>query len=219
MRVIGRKGTDRLTLSEVGAEAGYSRGLPAHLIGNKEGLLLRVTERYLGHIMGRSHFALPEWEPGQGLERLRSVIRAWIAAGARLPGFFRTYQILSGEAVRAEPTSMAVALRKQIRQMNSRTRTNLARYLREGRKHGELAAGVGPDHAAMLIISTLSGLLAFRVLDPHACNLRRVTDRYLGELLAQLRPQSVVRSDDAAGRHRFIACPVAAATPMNARME
>lgn len=187
MHVIGRKGTDRLTLSEVGTEAGYSRGLPAHLFGNKEGLLLRVVDRYLSYVPGRTHFALPDWEPGRGLERLRVIIQGWIGTGVRHPEYFRTYLILSGEAAREGPTGMGVALRAQICAMNHRTRTELARYLRQGRKHGEIAASVDPQHAALLIMSTLSGLLAFWVLDPQAFSLRRAASRCLDDLLARLR--------------------------------
>lgn len=187
MHVIGRKGTDRLTLSEVGTEAGYSRGLPAHLFGNKEGLLLRVLDRYLSYVPGRTHFALSDWEPGRGLERLRVIIQGWIGTGVRHPEYFRTYLILSGEAAREGPTGMGVALRAQICAMNHRTRTELARYLRQGRKHGEIAASVDPQHAALLIMSTLSGLLAFWVLDPQAFSLRRAASRCLDDLLARLR--------------------------------
>ena len=187
MHVIGRKGTDRLTLSEVGAEAGYSRGLPAHLFGNKEGLLLRVVDRYLSYVPGRTHFALPDWEPGRGLERLRVIIQGWIGTGVRHPEYFRTYLILSGEAAREGPTGMGVALRAQICAMNHRTRTELARYLRQGRKHGEIAASADPQHAALLIMSTLSGLLAFWVLDPQAFSLRGAASRCLDDLLARLR--------------------------------
>lgn len=186
MRVIGRKGTDRLTLSEVGAEAGYSRGLPAHLFGNKEGLLLRVVERYMSHIMGRTHFSLPDWESGKGLKQLRTIIQTWTATGVRFPEYYRTYVILSGEAVRQESNRMGVTLRARIRQMNSRTREELGRYLGQGRKHGELAQDVDPDHAAMLIMSTLSGLLSFWVLDPKAFDLRKATDRCLEDLLERL---------------------------------
>lgn len=186
MRVIGRKGTDRLTLSEVGAEAGYSRGLPAHLFGNKEGLLLRVVERYMSYIMGRTHISLPDWEPGKGLKRLRAIIHTWTATGVRFPEYYRTYVILSGEAVREESTRMSVTLRARIRRMNSQTREELGRYLRQGKKHGEVAADVDPDHEAMLIMSTLLGLLAFWVLDPKAFNLRRATDRCLEDLLERL---------------------------------
>ena len=184
MRVIVRKGTDRLTLSEVGAEAGYSRGLPAHLFGNKEGLLLRVVERYMSYVVGRTHFALPDWERGQGMKQLRTIIHTWIETGVRFPEYFRTYLILSGEAAREESTRMGVTLRARIRKMNSRTREELVRYLGQGKKHGDVAASVDPEHAAMLIISTLSGLLALWVLDPRALDLRKVADRCLEDLLA-----------------------------------
>ena len=187
MRVIGRKGTDRLTLSEVGAEAGYSRGLPAHLFGNKEGLLLRVVDRYTSNILGRTHFALPDWERGRGLKQLRAVIRTWIETGVRFPEYFQTYLILSGEAAREESSRMGAALRARIRAMNSQTREELARFLKQGKKRDEVAAGDDPHHAAMLITSTLSGLLTFWVLDPGTFNLRKVTDRCLADLLAQLQ--------------------------------
>lgn len=186
MQVIGRKGTDRLTLAEVGIEAGYSRGLPAHLFGNKEGLLLRVVERYMSYIMGDTHFALPDWEPGRGLKQLRTIIHTWIDTGVRFPEYFRTYLILSGEAVREESTRMGVTLRARIRKMNSRTREELARYLEQGRKRGELAADVDTAHAAMLIMSSLWGLLAFWVPDPKAFDLRKVADRCLEDLLEPL---------------------------------
>lgn len=187
MRVIGRKGTDRLTLSEVGAEAGYSRGLPAHLFGNKEGLLLSVVERFISyHMMGHTHFALPDWEPGQGLKRLRTIIHTWTTTGVRFPEYYRTYLILSGEAAREESARMSVALRTRIRNINSRTREELGRYLRQGKKHGEVAADVDPDHEAMLMMGTLLGLLAFWVLDPNAFNLRKVADRSLEDLLTRL---------------------------------
>lgn len=194
MRVIGRKGTDRLTLSEVGAEAGYSRGLPAHLFGNKEGLLLRVVERYMSYIMGDTHFALPDWQPGQGLKRLRTIIRTWTATGVRFPEYYRTYVILSGEAVREESSKIGGALRARIRRINRRTRQELARYLEQGKRLGEVAGDLDPDHAAMLIMSTLSGLLTFWVLDPKASDLRKVTDRCLEDLLAPLeRKQRATR--------------------------
>lgn len=193
MRVIGRKGTDRLTLSEVGAEAGYSRGLPAHLFGNKEGLLLRVVERYMSYIIGRTHFALPDWEAGQGLQRLHRIIHTWVAIGVRLPEYFRTYLILSGEAAREEPTKMSLALRARIRKMNNRMREELARYLGQGKRHNEVDASVDPDHASMLLMSTLSGLLAFWVLDDNAFDLRKVTDRCLDDLLAPMEPKKVSR--------------------------
>ena len=186
MRVIGRKGTDRLTLSEVGAEAGYSRGLPAHLFGNKEGLLLRVVERYMNYVVGHTYFALPDWEPGQGLKRLRTTIHTWMETGVRFPEYFRTYLILSGEAVREESTTMSVALRARIRKMNSQTREELGRYLRQGKKYGEVAADVDPDHEAMRMMGTLLGLLAFWVIDPKAFNLLKVADRCLEDLLTRL---------------------------------
>jgi len=188
IRLIGRKGTDRLTLSEVGAEAGYSRGLPAHLFGNKEGLLLCVVARFMSyHMKGHIHFALPDdWEPGQGLKRLRTIIHTWTATGVRLPEYYRTYLILSGEAVREESSGMSVALRTRIRSLNTRTREELERYLKQGKQHGDLAADVDPDHEAMLLMSTLWGLLANWMLDPKAFDLRKVTDRCVEDQLARL---------------------------------
>lgn len=197
MRVIGRKGTDRLTLSEVGAEAGYSRGLPAHLFGSKEGLLLHVVERYMNYVVGNTHFALPDWEPGQGLKQLRTTIHTWVETGVRFPEYFRTYLILSGEAVREESTTMSATLRARIRKMNSRTREELERYLRQGKQRGEVATDIDPAYEAMLMMSTLLGLLSFWVLDPDAFNLRKIADRCLEDLLTRLelkkpRPRKTV---------------------------
>ena len=181
------KGYSGTSLDEVVKRTGGSKASVYKYFGNKEGLLLRVLDRYLSYVPGRTHFALPDWEPGRGLERLRVIIQGWIGTGVRHPEYFRTYLILSGEAAREGPTGMGVALRAQICAMNHRTRTELARYLRQGRKHGEIAASVDPQHAALLIMSTLSGLLAFWVLDPQAFSLRRAASRCLDDLLARLR--------------------------------
>ena len=39
LAIVARRGTVRMTLAEVGEAAGYSRGLPAHHIGSKAGLV------------------------------------------------------------------------------------------------------------------------------------------------------------------------------------
>jgi len=46
MALVSEKGVAGMTLNEAGERAGYSRGLPAHHYGNKEGLLVAADRAY-----------------------------------------------------------------------------------------------------------------------------------------------------------------------------
>src|SRR5690349_12121056 len=56
VRIVAQHGLERFTLADVGEAAGYSRGLPAHYFGSKEGLVGALA----AHIVG---------DFGRGLQR------------------------------------------------------------------------------------------------------------------------------------------------------
>ncbi|GEM_PF-455114 len=179
MRVIGRKGTVRMTLAEVGAEAGYSRGLPAHLFGSKDGLLIRVVESL---IETRTPYVLPAWEPGRGIDGLIDTVGHWIDATVIYPEYFRTFQILIGEASCEDPENMRDELRVLIRRMDSATQERLAEYLKEGKSHGEIRRNIDPAAYAFIIVGGLRGIISQWILNPGAFDLKRVGRLYLAEV-------------------------------------
>jgi len=186
MRVIGRKGTVRLTLAEVGTEAGYSRGLPAHLFGNKDGLLLRVVDEFINQ---HSQFELPGWTPGGGLKALRTTIHRWTQFGVLHPEYFRTYEILTGEALCEDLGDMSAEFRQGIREINRKLHKRLKHLLDGGKAAGEISEDVDTTYTALLITSTLRGLIAQWVIDSKAVDLVSAGDRFASELAASLKPR------------------------------
>src|ERR1700734_3541086 len=69
-RIVAEQGLERFTLAEVGEAAGYSRSLPAHYFGSKEGLVGALATEIVNGF-GRSA-ARTEKHPA-GLERLLGV--------------------------------------------------------------------------------------------------------------------------------------------------
>jgi AcrR family transcriptional regulator len=185
IRVIGKKGTARLTLAEVGIEAGYSRGLPTHLFGSKERLLLRVVDSFINL---RSQFVLPDWEKAKGLKVLRTTIHRWAEVGQAHPEYFRTFQILTGEAACEKSVDISADLRLHIHQLNRLVRERIHHFLKQARAEACIAANVDPGYTALVIVSTLRGLIAQWVLDPESIDLAAVTDRYMADVIKRLQP-------------------------------
>jgi AcrR family transcriptional regulator len=48
VRLVAEQGLERITLADVGAAAGYSRGLPAHYFGSKAGLVVALAGQLIG---------------------------------------------------------------------------------------------------------------------------------------------------------------------------
>src|SRR5215213_5887599 len=67
LHIVAERGTDGMTLAEVGEAAGYSRGLPAHYFGSKDGLVDALAE-YL--VMGYRRRFGEAHELRQGLEAI-----------------------------------------------------------------------------------------------------------------------------------------------------
>ena len=186
IRVIGRKGTVGLTLAEVGAKAGYSRGLAAHLFGNKEKLLLRVVETFI--VTTRGQLVLPEFIEGGSLSALIEALRQWITVGVRRPQYYRTFEILTGEAACEDVADISVKMRARIREINRSVREQLARLLQQGQAAGEIRMEIDTDYTALVILSTMRGLIAQWVLDPESVNLVSICNRFLQDLARELRP-------------------------------
>src|SRR5258706_15864354 len=71
LRIVAEQGLERFTLAEVGEAAGYSRGLPAHYFGSKEGLVGKLA----AHIVGGFGRGLVRAEKHEaGLERLLGTV-------------------------------------------------------------------------------------------------------------------------------------------------
>jgi AcrR family transcriptional regulator len=54
IRLVGEKGLGALTLADAGAAAGYSRALPAHYFGSRDGLVAALVDRVMRQFVARA---------------------------------------------------------------------------------------------------------------------------------------------------------------------
>jgi AcrR family transcriptional regulator len=163
-QIVARKGWVGMTLSEVGEEAGYSRGLATHHFGNKAGLL-----RALAAFVNSSFMALVEarsasWRPG--MHALKNFVSVYLA---RPDGDWvntRALLALMSEAVTQDSETVQV-----LAEYNLSVQKHLAGYIREGIDQGEIRPEVDPMAGALLILGTLRGLMLQVLLDPASADL------------------------------------------------
>lgn len=179
INVISSKGTVRMTLAEVGTMAGYSRGLPAHLFGSKENLLIRVVESF---IENRWSCMLPNFEPGRGADGIFESIKRWIDGTIKHPEYARTIQILIGEASCTDSTEVSPVLAERIRTMDNWARERLFNYLLEGKQQGQLQDHIDPFLHSIIIANGVSGIIGQWSLNTAAFDLRKVGQLYLREI-------------------------------------
>ncbi|MNY24141.1 transcriptional regulator BetI [compost metagenome] len=170
-QIVARNGWVGMTLSEVGEEAGYSRGLATHHFGNKAGLL-----RALAGFVNASFMALvadkaSQWQPG--MDALKGFVGVYLV---RTDGDWvntRALLALMSEAVTQDSETAQI-----LAEYNRSVQQHLAGYIRAGIDNGEIRASVDPLAGALLILGTLRGTMLQVLLDP--------TDVDLGVLHEQL---------------------------------
>jgi AcrR family transcriptional regulator len=163
-QIVARKGWVGMTLSEVGEEAGYSRGLATHHFGNKAGLLRAlagfVNATFMELVQARS----PQWRPG--MDALKGFVSVYLA---RPDGDWvntRALLALMSEAVTQDSETVQV-----LAEYNLSVQKHLARYISEGIDNGEIRSNVDPMTGALLFLGTLRGMMLQVLLNPASIDL------------------------------------------------
>jgi AcrR family transcriptional regulator len=171
-QIVARKGWVGMTLSEVGEEAGYSRGLATHHFGNKAGLLRAlagfVNSTFMELVQARS----PQWRPG--MDALKGFVSVYLA---RPDGDWvntRALLALMSEAVTQDSETVQV-----LAEYNLSVQKHLARYIREGIDNGEMRPDVDPMTGALLFLGTLRGMMLQVLLNPAGVDLELVHSQML----------------------------------------
>jgi AcrR family transcriptional regulator len=171
-QIVARKGWVGMTLSEVGEEAGYSRGLATHHFGNKAGLLRAlagfVNSTFMQLVQARS----PQWRPG--MDALKGFVSVYLA---RPDGDWvntRALLALMSEAVTQDSETVQV-----LAEYNLSVQKHLARYIREGIDNGEMRPDVDPMTGALLFLGTLRGMMLQVLLNPAGVDLELVHSQML----------------------------------------
>ncbi|MFD2647105.1 TetR/AcrR family transcriptional regulator [Devosia albogilva] len=149
VHLVAQHGPEKLTLTEVGKNAGYSRGLPAHHFGSRESYL-KALASYVAIEFDKT---LPEVNQISGLEAVLEITRAVLdqLEADRTRG-------LATQIVLADPRRDR-ALSKDIAELRDNTLALLSRHIADGIRRGEIRATVMPDFASLFIAAGICGLI------------------------------------------------------------
>lgn len=182
MTLVSEKGVAGLTLGEVGEAAGYSRALPAHHFGNKEGLLKALA----AHIREAfSHRNLPRNpKPRAGLEAILSMASLYLKrALTRDTGAKAMYAIITEASITRGP------LLADVQAQNRLTLEFFESQIQIGIEQGEIRNDASPAAQAAIIIGMLRGVSMLYVVD-HSVDLQSVAKEMLKMLREYLQVPS-----------------------------
>jgi AcrR family transcriptional regulator len=179
VRLVGERGLERITLAEVGEAAGYSRGLPAHYFGGKEGLVVALASHLIGGF-GRALERSERHRPG--LDRLLGMVGFYLGSARKTPAVTRALFVLLGEGLSNGLVS------ERLAQLNARSAQAIETNLRAAMAAGEVRKDIDATSQAILILSSLRGAVGLWLLAPEAIDLRAVRDEFVASLRRSLVP-------------------------------
>jgi AcrR family transcriptional regulator len=156
VRLVAQLGPEKLTLTDVGKNAGYSRGLPAHHFGSRENYL-KALASYVAIEFDRT---LPDVDRVSGLEAVLEITRAVLDQLKADPNGGLATQIVLADPRRDR------ALSEDIAELRDNTLALLSRHIEGGIKAGEIRATVVPDYASLLIAAGICGLIDSLLANP-----------------------------------------------------
>ncbi|WP_194814693.1 TetR/AcrR family transcriptional regulator [Nocardia sp. XZ_19_385] len=158
-KVFARKGFAASRIEDVAAEAGIAKGSVYLYFESRNALLAGVFDSYAV----KSAQVLAELGTGSALDRLSRLIRATIHMLAAHPDHAR---VLLDVWASNPPIDMATTYREY--------RSAIADLLFEAAAEGELRAGIGANHA-VVIVGAIEGCLVQALVDPEL-SLRDLAD-------------------------------------------
>jgi AcrR family transcriptional regulator len=148
MRLIAKKGLARTTLSEIGQSTGFSRGLPAHHFGNKDGLLEAVMHYVRGQFHARAdHLAL-----SSGLDELLVFVSSYLSDQSSVT--MRAWQVIQSEALLLD-----APLKQRVLAFNAATTSAMEARLRTGIEDKSIRGDVDPHRGALILMGMLRGVV------------------------------------------------------------
>lgn len=165
--LIAERGLERLTLTEVGEAAGYSRGLPAHYFGGKSGLIVTLAQQLVDDF-ARALDSVEQHAPG--LERLIGTVRYYFDSALKDPVGTRALFVLLGDGL-SNPL-----VGDQLAELNTRSAVGIQANLEAAVRSGEAQADIDIPAQALLILASLRGAVNLWLLSPDSVDLMRVRD-------------------------------------------
>lgn len=176
IELVAENGLARLTLSQIGEVAGYSRGLPAHYFGSKSNLILKLTDHMVeGFATSLARISAQN----DGLQWIVATIEHYFERTRNNEVGTRAFFVLFGEGVHD------ASIRDRFDQLNKSSVAQLRHHIEIGIRNGEIAGRVEPEQQAVLILSMLRGAVTQWLISPSLVDSQKVQNEMV---------QSVVRN-------------------------
>ncbi|WP_304618292.1 TetR/AcrR family transcriptional regulator [Paracoccus sp. (in: a-proteobacteria)] len=169
IRLVAEFGPEKLTLTEVGKSAGYSRGLPAHHFGSREQYLKALAS----HVAIEFDRTLSSADGVTGLGAVLDITRAVVAQLEADPTGGLATRIVLADARRER------ALSEDIAELRDGTLALLTRHIEAGIAAGEIRPDVAPGTASLLIATGICGIIETWLAQP-GFDIRGAGDQLLG---------------------------------------
>ncbi|MET7519226.1 MULTISPECIES: TetR/AcrR family transcriptional regulator [Streptomyces] len=176
-RLVARRGVDQTSVADVGAEAGYSRGLVNHHFGSKVVLLQRVARE-----SQRGIVEMIDGLTGDPLELLVGMVRSYLTWAAREPEAARAFFALWGASLTEESV-----VREVFVEFDRVIRAKVETYVRSGQEDGTVRTDVDPAGVAAAITGMLRGTAAQLLVAPEAFALEAASttcEQFVRRMLA-----------------------------------
>lgn len=187
--IMLQRGISGLRLTDVGLQAGYSRGLAAMRFGTMGGLLRRVAEH-----LGQQWLTLLSKTVGDksGLAAIYGAIDAqelYFAppvSHVRVQYLILFHSLDPGTAERLNSPRLMAAQRRDV-----------AHWLREAIKSGEAQEHIDPESEAESIVGAMAGII-FQSLIDQGLSVRKLSAKLKAEIAARIstRPGANIGSQD-----------------------
>lgn len=179
LTLMGERGFEQVTMAEIAAEAGVSRGTVFNRFGSKRAIVEAITSTVFATYQGMLQKALDDPRAPTPV-----LVRALFAQmGARIEqwhGFFgHVFREIAKLQVGLNGGGPSEQARKAALEL-------LAKLLERGQARGDLAAGHPPHHLAAAFDSLVSGTITHWLYDdrsePLAVRMRCAAEIYLGRI-------------------------------------
>jgi AcrR family transcriptional regulator len=158
IRLIVERGISRTKLTDVGVQAGYSRGLAAMRFGTKAELLSRVVHFTLSNWISRAQRTVGS---KTGLAAVYAAIDAQDLWSRESPSEMRALY-----GVFFQSTDPGADYRANVARTLSAQRRELANWIREARDAGDLPASTHPEREGRQILCAMLGIVYQWIMDP-----------------------------------------------------
>lgn len=158
VRLIVARGISKTKLTDVGVQAGYSRGLAAMRFGTKAGLLSEVVRFTLSNWISRAQSTIGS---KRGLAAVYAAIDAqdqWSRESS--------VEMRALYGVFFQSTDPGADYRANVARTLAAQRRELANWLREARDAGELPENTNPEREARQILCAMLGIVYQWMMDP-----------------------------------------------------